>query len=88
MLSSPHLSGHNVNVHQRPVASKHIVAQTLPGLAVGVTQIHSADPLALCDLLLLRDGPLRISSVTVEPHQDLAVDLTAGPGAHFGKLWH
>jgi len=46
------------------------------------------DPLALCDLLLLRDGPLRISSVTVEPRQDLAVDLTTGPGAHFGKLRH
>lgn len=46
------------------------------------------DPLARCDFRLLRDGPPRVFSVTVKPNQDLPVDLTAGPAAHFGKLRH
>lgn len=46
------------------------------------------DPFALCNFLTLGDGPLGVFSVAVEPDQDQAVDLAAGPSAHLRKLWH
>lgn len=46
----------------------------------------SVDPLAVSDLWLLWDAPLRFQPVTVEPDQNLLVHLTAGPAAHLGGL--
>lgn len=46
------------------------------------------DPLALCNFFLLRDSPFRVFAITVEPDQDQAVDLTAGPSVHLSKVWH
>lgn len=51
----------------------------------GPSPIH---PFAVCNFLLLGDGPLRVFAVAVEPDQDQAVDLTAGPSAHLSELWH
>lgn len=46
------------------------------------------DPFARCNFLLLRDRPLGLFALTVEPDQDQAIDLTAGPSTHLSDLWH
>lgn len=64
---------------------------THTNLYVSVDKVLGAsavDPLAPGDLLLFGHPPGRLVSITVEPHQDLTIYLTAGPAAHLSKLGH
>lgn len=46
------------------------------------------NPLFTGDLFLLRNCPARFLSITVEPNQDLLVNLAARPAAHLSELRH
>lgn len=48
----------------------------------------AVNPFLIGDLLQLRNRPARFLSITVEPNQDLLINLTTQPAAHLSKLWH
>lgn len=48
----------------------------------------AVNPVLAGDLLQLRNCPVWFLSITVEPNQDLFINLTARPAAYLSKLRH